>query len=155
MMLFTVTLPPYRLVHLGTFPWGLMPGDVTSSYLKTTLDPTLSFLPCDLVSSAILFLFHQLFSHCAYLFRTITVIFIFFCSWTSTWFSECLPKQLQTLSHSVTDISLFIKCNDLGNPQFLPLSSREISGTWITQPDIIRANVWICPICPYHFCSVL
>lgn len=70
-------------------------------------------------------------------------------------FTECLPKQLQTLSHSVTDISLFIKCNDLGNPQFLPLSSREISGTWITQPDIIRANVWICPICPYHFCSVL
>lgn len=109
-------IPPSPPPGENLLTWELSDGDmpgVTLLLFKDSPDPTLSFLPYDLVSSAILFLFHHLSSHCISHFWTITVIFTIIRQLQPDFRTQCLSKQLPTLSHSVTNASQFIKCNDL------------------------------------------
>ena len=58
--------------------------------------------------------------------------------------TQGLPKQSQTLSHSVTDRFPRNKRSDLRNPQFHPISARKLSSPWITLFAVRRTNVWVC-----------
>ena len=120
-----------------SFPSWMRTASSPSSYLKTALDPTLSFLLCDLFHLPSPFL--HLSSHCTHHSQTVTVICTFSCPWTSTQFSHrhsAFPNN-HRLCH-------------IRSPPHFPASSAMIlethSLTWFQQEKSAALELHVLPL---------